>query len=38
MGPEMTLVLSQRLHLQACHSLDGSSVLLKTATAMADVK
>lgn len=35
---EMTLLLSQRLHSQAYHSFDGSCVLLKPVTVMADVK
>lgn len=38
MGPEITLFPSQRLHLQAYHSLDGRSVLLKTVTVTAEVE
>lgn len=38
MGPEITLFPSQRFHLQAYHSLDGRSVLLKTVTVTAEVE
>lgn len=38
MGPEMTVFLSLRFHLQAYHSFEGRSVLLKTVTVMADTE